>query len=445
MRLEIPDNPVSANLKQILRALRHRNYRLYLAGQAVSVTGTWMQQIAMGWLVYRLTDSASMLGVVGFAGQIPALLLMSVAGVLADRWNCRRILLITQALAMVQAGAVAALALTGLIHVWHIVILAIFLGAVNAFDMPTRHTFLVQMVEDKNDLPSGIALHSSMFNGARLVGPAIAGLLIEAAGEWLCFLINAVSYVAVLLALLAMRVAPRVRTRPPQRVLHELREGLVYAFGSPAIRALLLLLAVVSLTTMPLSVLMPVFAKDELHGGPGTLGLLTSAMGLGALGGALVLAARNSVLGLGRQIAWAGILVGLGLFGFALSGQLWLSLGLLAITGFAMMMGMAASNTILQTIVEDDKRGRVMSLYAMAFLGTAPLGSLLAGFLASHAGAVATVEVAGVGCLAGSLVFARGLPALRKVVRPIYQRIGILPAEPPGIPPSPQWTAGGEE
>lgn len=428
----------------MLSALKHRNFRLFFFGQSISLIGTWMQQVAMIWLVYRLSGSEFLLGLVGFCSLGPSFLLAPVAGVFSDRWNLHHTIIATQTLSMLQAAVLVGLTLADVIAVWHILLLSALVGLVNAFDAPSRQAFLVQMVQGRQGLPSAIGLNSSMFNGARLVGPAIAGLLIDAAGEWLCFLVNAVSYVAVLIALLAMRVTPPARTRPPQHVLHELREGLVYAFGSPAIRALLLLLAVVSLAAMPLSVLMPVFAKEVLHGGPGTLGMLTAAMGLGALGGSLVLAARKSVLGLGRQIAWAGSVVGLGLFGFALSGELWLSLVLLAITGFAMMIGMAASNTILQTIVEDDKRGRVMSLYTMAFLGTAPLGSLLAGFLASHIGAVLTVQAAGVGCLAGSLLFARRLPALRRVVHPIYQRIGILPAEPPGIPP-PQWTATGEQ
>jgi MFS family permease len=429
----------------VLSALKHRNFRLFFFGQGISLIGTWMQQVAMIWLVYRLSDSEFLLGLVGFCSLGPSFLLAPVAGVFSDRWNLHRTIIATQTLAMLQAAALVALTLGGVIAVWHILLLSVLLGLVNAFDVPARQAFLVQMVEGRQSLPSAIGLNSSMFNGARLVGPAIAGLLIDAAGEWLCFFVNAVSYVAVLVALLAMRVTPPARARPPQRVLHELREGLVYAFGSPAIRALLLLLAVVSLAAMPLSVLMPVFAKEVLHGGPGTLGMLTAAMGLGALGGALVLAARKSVLGLGRLIAWASSVVGLGLFGFALSGELWLSLVLLAITGFAMMMGMAASNTILQTIVEDDKRGRVMSLYTMAFLGTAPLGSLLAGFLASHVGAVPTVQAAGAVCLAGSLVFARRLPALRRVVHPIYQRIGVLPEATSAVPPPPEWTAASEE
>jgi len=424
----------------VLRALRHRNFRLFFFGQTISLIGTWMQQVAMIWLVYRLSDSEFLLGLVGFCSQVPSFFLAPMAGVFTDRWNLHRMIIVTQSLAMLQAAVLVGLALSGVVTVWHVILLSVFLGLVNAFDVPARQAFLIQMVEGRESLASAIGLNSSMFNGARLVGPAIAGVLIAAAGEWLCFLVNAVSYVAVLAALMAMRLAPPARAKPPRHVLDELREGFAYAFGFLPIRALLSLLAVVSLAVMPLAVLMPVFAKEVLQGGPGTLGMLTAAVGMGALGGALVLASRKSVLGLGRQIAWASSLVGLGLIAFSFSAVLWLSLVLLAMTGFAMMMETAASNTILQTIVEDDKRGRVMSLYAMAFLGTAPLGSLLAGSLASRIGAVHTVQLFGAVCLAGSLLFARRLPALRKVVRPIYERIGILPEVTSGIPSATEWT-----
>jgi MFS family permease len=397
----------------------------------------------MIWLVYRLvyglSDAELILGLVGFCSQAPSFFLAPLAGVYTDRWNLHRTILATQSLAMLQAAVLVGLALSGVVAVWHVMLLGVFLGLVNAFDVPARQAFLVRMVEGRESLASAIGLNSSMFNGARLVGPAVAGVLIAAAGEWLCFLVNAVSYVAVLAALMAMRLAPPEQAKPRRHVLHELREGVAYAFGFVPIRALLSLLAAVSLAAMPLAVLMPVFAKEVLEGGPGTLGMLTAAQGLGALGGALVLASRRSVLGLGRQIAWTSGMVGLGLIAFSLSTVLWLSLGLLALTGFAMMMEMAASNTILQTIVEDDKRGRVMSLYAMAFLGTAPLGSLLAGALASRIGAVYTVELAGAACVIGSLLFARRLPALRAVVRPIYERIGILPEVTPGAPSATQW------
>jgi MFS family permease len=418
----------------VLKALRYRNFRLFFFGQSISLIGTWMQQVAMIWLVYRLSNSAFLLGLVGFCSQVPILLFSAVAGVFTDRWNLRRTILVTQSLAMLQAAILVALTLTGAVAVWQVILLSILLGLVNAFDMPARQAFLIQMVEDRENLTSAIGLNSSMFNGARLIGPAIAGFLIAAAGEWLCFLINALSYLTVLMALVAIRVAEPVRAKPPQRVLQELKEGFLYAFGFLPIRWLLMLLAVVSLAAMPLLVLMPVFATEVLHGGPDTLGLLTASMGLGALAGALLLAFRKTVLGLGRQIAWASGAFGLGIIAFSLSRFLAISLALLAVSGFAMMMETAATNTILQTILEEDKRGRVMSFYATAFVGMAPLGSLLAGSLASHIGAVHTVQLAGAICLVGSLFFTRQLPALRTIVRPIYRQMGILPQGTFGVP-----------
>ncbi len=418
----------------VLQALKHRNFRLFFFGQSISLIGTWMQQVAMIWLVYRLSNSAFLLGAVGFCSQIPTLFVVPMAGVFTDRWNLQRTILVTQTLAMLQALILAALALTGVVAVWHVLLLSVCLGLVTAFDVPARQAFLIQMVEGREGLINAIGLNSSVFNGARLVGPAIAGFLIAAVGEGVCFLVNGLSYVAVLAALLAMQLRPRAPAKPPQHVLYELREGFRYAFGFPPIREILLLLAVVNLAAMPLTVLLPVFAKAVLHGGPDTLGLLTAAMGMGALVGALVLASRKSVLGLGRQVFWASGVFGLSLIAFSTSTVLWLSLLLLVATGFSVMMETAASNTILQTIVDDDKRGRVMSFYGMAFLGVAPLGSLLAGSLASHIGVTLVMQLAGAMCVVGSLVFARRLPALRKMIRPIYQRIGILPDMTTGVP-----------
>jgi MFS family permease len=415
-------------------ALKYRNFRLFFFGQSVSLIGTWMQQVAMIWLVYRLSGSAFLLGLVGFCSQAPILLFSSLAGVYTDRWNRHRTIIVTQFLAMLQALILVVLTLTGVVTVWQVILLSIFLGMVNAFDMPARQAFLIQMIEGRDHLPSAIGLNSSMFNAARLVGPAIAGFLIAAAGEWLCFLLNAISYVAVLAALLAMRVAPRASHGPPKHVLLELKDGFLYAFGFHPIRALLLLLAIVSLAAMPLLVLMPIFATNVLHGGPQTLGLLTAAMGVGALAGALLVSSRKTVLGLGRQIAWSSIAFGVGVIAFAFSSVLWISLLLLAAVGFSMMMETAATNTILQTIVEDDKRGRVMSFYATAFVGMAPLGSLLAGSLACRIGAVHTVQIAGAMCFFGSLLFTRQLPVLRRMIRPIYQRMGILPELTSGMP-----------
>jgi MFS family permease len=420
-----------------LRALRHRNFRLFFAGQLVSLIGTWMQQVAMTWLVYDLTLSAWLLGVVGFASQLPAFFLSPFAGVLSDHWNRHRTLLLTQSLAMLQALALAALALTGSVAVWHVIVLGGFLGLVNAFDMTTRQAFMTQMLDDPQDLGNAIALNSSMVNGARLVGPALAGVLISLVGTGICFLLNGLSYLAVLAALLAMRLAPRParESRPP--LLGGILAGYRYAFGFPPIRSALLLLAVVSLMGASYSVLLPVFATEILGGGPELLGYLTAAAGVGALAAGIYLAARRTVLGLGRVIAFMPIVFGLALIGFAFSRLLAVSLGLLFVVGFAFMAQMASSNTVLQTIVEEDKRGRVMSFYTMAFLGMMPLGSLLAGGLASRFGAPSAVILGGATCLIAAACFAFRLPALRCQVRPIYIRMGILPEMAARLPADP--------
>jgi MFS family permease len=420
-------------IKRILRALQHRNYRLFFGGQSISLIGTWLTRVATSWLVYRLTDSALLLGVVGFAGQIPTFLLAPFAGVLVDRWNRHRILVITQTLSMIQSFLLAILALTGVITVWYIIILNVFQGLVNAFDTPARQSFVVEMVEDKKDLANAIALNSSMFNSARLLGPAVAGVLIATVGEGICFLIDGISYLAVIASLLAMTITVRKAEKTVPYVLHGLREGFSYAFGFAPIRAILLFLALVSLMGMPYTVLMPVMAKDVLHGDAHTLGFLTAASGMGALTGAVYLASRKSILGLGKIIALAGSGFGLGLLAFSFSRLLWLSLLLMLLTGFGMMVQMASSNTVLQTIVDDDKRGRVMSFYAMAFLGMAPFGSLFAGGLASKIGAPPTIMIGGIACIFGAMMYARKLPSLREKVRPIYVRMGIIPEVAWGI------------
>jgi len=417
----------------IFRALHHKNFRLFFFGQGISVIGTWMQSIAMSWLVYRLTNSAFLLGVVGFSGQIPIFLLAPFAGVSADWWNRRRILVITQTLAMAQAFILALLTLTGTIVVWHIITLSLFLGLVNAFDMPTRQSFVVEMVEKKEELGNAIALNSFLFNGARLVGPSIAGILIAILGEGMCFLLNSISYLAVILALLAMRINIRRKEIEITPLFQSLREGFSYAFGSTPIRYILLLIGLLSLVGMPYSVLMPVFARDILHGGPNTLGFLMATLGLGALVGAFYLALRKSAAGLENMIAIASSIFGAGLIAFSLSRLLWLSLLLLLLTGFGMMVQWASSNTVLQTIVDDDKRGRVMSIYTMAFIGTAPFGSLLAGSVASRIGVPNTLMISGILCILGSLMFATRLPSLRKAVRPIYERMGIIAEAPSGM------------
>jgi MFS family permease len=416
----------------VFPALQYRNYRLFFGGQSISLIGTWMQRIAMSWLVYRLTNSALWLGVVGFTGQIPIFLLTPFAGVLADRMNRQRILVITQTLAMIQALILALLVLTGTIAVWHIISLSIFLGIVDAFDMPVRQSFMVEIVE-KKDLGNAIALNSSMVNSARLLGPSIAGILIASMGEGMCFLLNGISYLAVILSLLAMKITSKRTETPNTYVLHGLKEGFHYAFGFPPIRYVLLLLALVSLIGMPYTVLMPVFARDILHGGPHTLGFLMGSSGVGALVGAIYLASRRSVLGLGKWIALAASLFGIGLIAFSLSRIFWFSLFLMLLTGFGMIVQMASSNTVLQTVVDEDKRGRVMSFYAMAFRGMTPFGSLLAGGLANKIGAPNTLMIGGISCILGSLMFARKLPLLRQMVRPIYVKMGIISERASGI------------
>jgi MFS family permease len=410
----------------LLRALRSRNYRLYFAGQGISLIGTWIQTIALSWLVYSLTHSAFLLGLVGFSAQIATFLLAPFAGVVADRLNRHLLLVLTQTLFMVQALVLGTLVLTRAITVWQIVLLSVLLGTVNAFDTPTRQSFVVSMIENRDDLPNAIALNSSMFNGARLVGPAIAGILIAAVGEGVCFLINAGSYLAVIAVLLAMRVTPRAPRSQRRRVWHELREGFAYTFGFAPTRDIILLLAVVSLVGMPYATLMPIFAAQVLHGGASTLGFLSSAAGVGALAGAVVLASRRTVLGLGRWIPAACTAFGVALIAFSVSRWLPLSLLFLAVAGLGMITQMASSNTILQTIVDDEWRGRVMSFYTMAFIGMTPFGSLLAGALASRIGAPRTVMLGGIICLLAAAAFARRLPELRRLVRPIYRERGII-------------------
>jgi MFS family permease len=412
---------------RLLRALRHRNYRLFFSGQSVSLVGTWITRIATSWLVYRLTGSALLLGVVGFCGQIPTLVLSPFAGVLVDRFDRHRILVITQFFSMLQSLALALLALPGIIKVWEILALQVVQGVINAFDTPARQSFIVDMIEDRADLPNAIALNSSMVNGSRIIGPSIGGIVIAAVGEGWCFMLDAISYLAVIASLIAMRVAKKQRPETVGRVVEELRAGLSYVSRSVPMRSALLLLALVSTMGMPYTVLMPVIALERLHGGPHTLGFLMTASGLGALAGALYLASRNSVLGLGKAMVLSTIAFGIGLMAFSQSRVIWLSLVLLPIVGGGMMVETASTNTILQTIVEERMRGRVMSFYTMAFLGTAPLGSLLAGVLADRIGAPLTILFGGLACVAAGVWFGVRLPSLRALLRPIYIQKGILP------------------
>ncbi len=432
----------SQGISVMWRALKHRNYRLFFGGQSISLIGTWMTRIATSWLVYKLTGSALLLGVVGFAGQIPTFLLSPFAGVLVDRWNRHRLLVVTQVLAMLQSLALGILALTGLINMRDVILLSLLQGLINAFDMPARQAFVIEMVERREDLANAIALNSSMVNAARLLGPSIGGIIIAAVGEGWCFIIDGISYLAVIASLLAMTIARRpTLVKTESGILAQLRDGWNYASRFAPVRSILILLALVSLVGMPYTVLMPVFANQILHGGPNTLGWLMAASGIGALTGALYLASRTSVVGLGKLIPLMAGVFGTGLIAFSLSHFVWLSLILMVITGLGFMVQMAVSNTLLQTIVDEDKRGRVMSFYTAAFMGTAPFGSLLAGSVAEKIGAPHTLLLGGLGCVIGALWFAKSLPALRKEVRPIYVRKGIIPEIATSINTTAQLTA----
>ena len=429
-----PGKPApSRDYSHAWRALRHRNFRLFFGGQSISLIGTWMTRIATAWLVYRLTRSSLLLGTVSFAGQIPTFLLAPFAGVLVDRMNRRNVLVWTQVLAMVQSLALAALTLTKHINIHEVLALSVFQGVINAFDMPGRQAFMVQMVEDRGDLSNAIAINSSMVNLARLVGPSLAGLVIAATNEGWCFLIDGVSYIAVIASLLLMRVRVDAMKRATASMLDQLKEGWTYVSNFAPIRTILMLFALISLMGMPFVVLMPVFAAQVLHGGPHTLGFLMGALGVGALASALSLVIRKSVRGLTKMIPIAAAVFGMGLIAFGLSHVLWLSLLLMLFTGFGMMQGLTASNTIIQTLVPEDKRGRVMSYYTVAFVGMAPFGSLMAGALAHTIGAPHTVIVSGVACIAGSLWFWSRLKSIRKDMRPIYEQLGILQPKVPVV------------
>lgn len=414
-----------ASLKWTGRALRYRNYRLFFMGQGISLIGTWMQRTAMQWFVLILTGSTIIMGTLDFSSQIPALLIAPWAGLIADRVNRRNLVVITQCAALLQASALAALVYSHHVQVWHLYALAIFLGLVNGFDIPVRQSFVVEMVDDKSHLGNAIALNSSVFNGARLIGPTIGGFVYDLVGAGMCFLLNAVSYVAVIWALLVMKIKPQERARRTGGGLDDLREGFAYAWNFKSIRYLLLNLSLVGVAGSPYMMLMPVFAKNVLHGGPRTLGFLTAAVGVGALIGATFLASLRSQRGLGGLIATFMALYALSLIAFSESTSLLLSMGILMFTGLGMMMMMAGTNTLIQTLVDDDKRGRVMSIYTMSFMGAGPVGSLWAGFAAKHIGAPLTVWIGGTACLLASLVFIAGLGKLRRGIGPIYDRKGI--------------------
>ena len=425
----VPAPAPASRLRAMGRAFADRNYRLFFAGQGVSLVGTWMTRLATGWLVFRLggPDAAWLLGVVSFAGLVPTFFLGPLAGVFVDRWNRHTVLAVTQFLSLVQSAALAWVAFDagpGGGTIWLVAGLSVLQGIVNAFDMPARQSLLVEMVARREDLPNAIALNSSLVNGSRLVGPALAGAVI---------VIDAVSYLAVLAALFAMRLPKKARTHMPASIARNMIEGVRYAFGFAPIRALLLLLALVSFAAMPYSVLLPVFAANVLGGGPHTLGLLSAASGVGALAGALYLASRSSVIGLGRVIVVATLALGVSLVAFSQSGAVWLSALFLVLTGAGMMVQMAAANTLIQTMVDEDKRGRVMSFFGMAFQGAAPFGSLLAGWVAGFYGVRAVVTGSGVLVILGALLFAAQLPRLRRAARPVYARLGILPENAAGM------------
>jgi MFS family permease len=414
----------------LLRAFRHRNYRLFFAGQLVSLVGTWMQSVALAWLVYRLTGSATVLGLVGFAGQIPVFLLSPVGGAVADRFNRHALLIWTQVASMVLALALAALTLAGTLEMSHLFALAALLGVVNAFDIPARQSFVVEMV-GREDLVNAIALNSSMFNGARLVGPAIAGVMVATIGEGWCFFVNGVSYLGVIAGLLAMRIERADAVAAHGSPLTSVVEGFRYVAHTGPIRALLLLLGVLSFVGMPYAVLMPIFADSILSGGPSGLGLLMGASGAGALVGALVLAGRQGIAGLGGWVAGAAFLFGFTLIVFALSRAFWMSVVILVATGFFMIVALASSNTLIQSMVPDRLRGRVMSVYSMMFMGMAPFGSLAAGAVAERLGAPAAVALGGAACMATALVFGSRLSALRLHARQLILAQQAAGGEPP--------------
>jgi MFS family permease len=416
---------------RLVRALGHRNYRLFFAGQTVSLVGTWITRVATSWLAYRLTGSELLLGVVAFASQIPLLVLAPFGGVLGDRFDRRRILVVTQVFSALQSFALAALVFTGHVTVLYLIALQLVQGIINAFDTPARQAFVTEMVEDQRDVANAIALNSSMFNLSRIAGPTIAGLLIAAVGEAWCFLIDGVSYMAVIASLLAMRIAARDRGPRSSRVLEELREGFRYATRFAPVAALLFQVMLVSVMGMPYTVLMPVVVATVLHGGAQTLGLLMTAVGAGALAGTIYLAARRTVLGLGKVIVVATIVLSAGLIAFSFSQTLLVSLIALPFVGAGMMLQAASANTILQTIVDEKMRGRVMAFYSMAVLGTQPLGSLAAGALAERIGAQHTILAGALVCLLGGIAFAMRRGKLAEHVRPIYIERGILAWEEP--------------
>lgn len=410
----------------LLPAFRSRNYRLFFTGQGISLIGSWMTQLATVWLVYRLTDSALMLGVVAFTSQIPSFFLSPFGGVFADRFSRHKTLIGTQVLAMLQSLALAALALTGAIQIWQIIALSLVQGFINAFDAPARQAFVPELIEKREDLANAIAVNSTMFNGARLIGPAIGGLILARVGAGYCFLIDGVSYIAVIIGLLAMRIQEKRIPKSDVSPIQRIKEGFIYAFGFPPIRTILLHAAIISLFGIQYTVLVPIYAEKILGGGAETLGFLMAASGIGALAGGIYLATRKTVAGLGKVIVLAASILGLGLMAFSISRHLPLSLLTMLFVGLGTILQVASSNTVLQTIVDEDKRGRVMSLFTMSFLGMTPFGNLLGGALAERIGAPTTLIIDGIICIIASIFLAKQLPSLRRLVIPIYEKKGII-------------------
>jgi MFS family permease len=436
---KLPDGngEIHSRLRDIGRSLRHRNFQLFFSGQLISLIGTWMQNIAQAWLVYRLTGSSFLLGLVGFLGQFPVFLLAPLGGMCADRWNRHRIVIGTQTASMILALILALLTLTRVVRVWEIATLAALLGAVNAFDIPARQSFLIDMV-GREDLMNAIALNSSMFNGARIIGPAIAGVLVAWIGEGWCFFANGLSYIAVIAGLLMMKLGPLHQVVKEAPALEHMAEGFHFVRRTAPMRAIMLLIGLVSLVAVPYSVLMPIFADRILHSGARGLGLLMTAAGVGALFGALTLATRRGVRGLGRWIALSAISFGVSLILFSFSRWLWLSVILLVPVGYSVMLQMSSSNTLIQAMVPDEFRGRAMAAYTMMFMGMAPMGSLFAGGFAARIGAPWTVAIGGLGAVAGGALFLRKLPEIRFEARELIHAQGLATSEP-----AKEMTAGG--
>jgi MFS family permease len=418
------------------RALKSRNYRLFFIGQGISLIGSWMTRLATAWLIYRLTNSAFLLGLVSFASQIPAMVIPPLAGVWLDRWDRHKVLVVLQVLAMIQSLALAALTLSGLVTVPWVIGLSLFQGFITAVEIPTRQAFVITMIEDRRDLSTAIALNSSSFNAARLVGPAIGGGLVAAVGEGYCFLIDGLSYLAVIAGLLAMRIPKNTQPRERREVSHELSEGWTYLIGSGPIRNILIFLGAVGIASAPYVVLTPMIAGQLLGGGADTLGLLMSASGIGALAAAVRLVLRTTGATLARPMTLAVAMFGAGCVCLGLSRSLWLSVPLMAVTGYGLMKQIVSTNTIVQTIVEDDKRGRVMSFYTIALLGSAPIGSLLSGSLAASIGVPATLVVSGLACSLTAIWFWRQTPEVARAMQARYAELGVTDSAARTLPES---------